>query len=110
MSLDAQTVADAFAVGRAESLSEPVARGELGQVRRLVTDQGVWAVKESLVELDDDDVAAVERSSGFHLACWEAGLPTPEPRTAGGRFVADADGRLVQLHGWVELADPDPWL
>lgn len=108
--MEPQAIADAFGLGRAGSLSEPVARGELGQVRRLVTDRGVWAVKESLEELSDDDVSAVERSSAFHLACWQAGVPTPEPRTAGGRFVADVDGELVQVHDWVEIADPDPGL
>ena len=96
--------------GRAESLSEPVARGELGQVRRLVTDLGTWAVKESLEEFADDEVAAVERSSAFHLACWEAGIPTPEPQRAGGRFVADVGGELLRAYRWVEIADADPWL
>ncbi len=110
MTLDAPAVADAFRLGRAESLSEPVARGELGQVRRLVTDQGTWAVKESLAELTADDVAAIERSSAFHLACWQAGIPTPEPQSAAGRFVVDVGGELVQAYTWVEIADPDPWL
>ena len=108
--MEAQAIADAFGLGRAESLSEPVARGELGQVRRLVTDLGAWAVKESLEELAADEVAAIERSTAFHLACWEAGVPTPEPRTAGGRFVAEVDGELVQAYTWVDLADPDPLL
>ena len=110
MTLDAQSVADAFGLGRAESLSEPVARGELGQIRRLVTDRGTWAVKESLEEFDDDDVAAIERSSAFHLACWEAGIPTPEPQRAGGRFVADVGGALVLAYTWVDIADRDPWV
>ncbi len=108
--MDAQEVADAFGLGRAESLSEPVARGELGQVRRLVTDRGAWAVKESLEDLADDEVAAVERSSAFHLACWEAGIPTPEPQRASGRFVADVGGELLQAYTWVEIADRDPWI
>ena len=64
MTPDAQSVADAFGLGRAGALSEPVARGELGQVRRLVTDRGTWAVKESLEELADEEVAAVERVDG----------------------------------------------
>ena len=110
MSLDPQSVADAFGLGRAESLSEPVARGELGRVRRLVTDEGTWAVKESLAGLAGHEVAARERSSAFHLACWEAGLPTPEPRTADGRFVVEVGGELLQAYAWVEIADPDPWI
>ena len=103
-------MADAFGLGRAESLSEPVARGELGQVRRLVTDLGAWAVKESFEPFDADELAAVERSSAFHVACWEAGIPTPAPQTAGGRFVVEVGGEQLQAYTWVDLADPDPLL
>ena len=35
--MHAQTVADAFGLGRATSLSDPVARGELGEICRLET-------------------------------------------------------------------------
>jgi Phosphotransferase enzyme family len=111
VTLDAQAVADAFGLGRARSLSEPVARGELGQVRRLVTDEGTWAVKESLEDVDDADLAAVERSGAFHLACWEAGVSTPEPRpTTGGGHTAEIGGELLRAYGWVDLDDPDPLL
>jgi Ser/Thr protein kinase RdoA (MazF antagonist) len=111
VSLDAQSVADAFRLGRAESLSEPVARGELGQVRRLVTDQGTWAVKESLKDVDDGGVHAFERSGAFQLACWEAGVPTPEPRpAAGGSMTAEVGGELLRAYGWVDLHDPDTGL
>jgi hypothetical protein len=111
MSLDAQSVADAFGLGRAESLSEPVARGELGQVRRLVTDAGVWAVKESLEDLDADGVAEVEVSGAFHLDCWAAGIPTPEPILGvGGRHGVQVGGELLRAYGWVDLEDPDTGL
>jgi hypothetical protein len=110
VSLEAQSVADAFGLGRAESLSEPVARGELGQVRRLVTDAGVWAVKESFEPYDEHGLAAARVSGAFHVDCWEAGIPTPEPRTADGRFVVEVDGEQLQVFGWVDLADPDTGL
>jgi Ser/Thr protein kinase RdoA (MazF antagonist) len=111
VSLDAQSVADAFGLGRAESLSEPVARGELGQVRRLVTDLGTWAVKESLEGVDDGEVDAAERSGAFHLACWEAGIATPEPRrSAGGSLTAEVEGELLRVYAWVDLEDPDTGL
>ncbi len=42
----AQTLADAFGLGRAISLSDAVARGELGEIRRLETDHGTFAVKQ----------------------------------------------------------------
>jgi hypothetical protein len=108
--MDAQPVADAFGLGRAASLSEPVARGELGQVRRLVTDTGVWAVKESFEPYDEHDLAAARVSGAFHVACWEARVPTPEPRTADGRFVVEVDGVQLQAFGWFDLEDPDTGL
>ncbi len=105
MTLDPQAVAAAFGLGRAESLSEPVARGELGQVRRLVTDLDTWAVKESF---DDLDVAEAEASSVFHAACWRAGVSTPEPRaTVSGAYVAEVGGELLRAYRWVDLAGPD---
>jgi hypothetical protein len=106
VTLDAQAVADAFALGRAASLGEPVGRGELGHVRRLVTDRGSWAVKESFEALD---VAEAEASSVFHAACHRAGVPTPEPRpTVSGGYVAEVGGELLRAYAWVDLADPDP--
>ena len=110
MTLDAQAVADAFDLGRAESLSEPVARGELGQVRRLVTDRGAWAVKESFEPFDAEELAAAEVSGRFHAACCEAGIPTPAPQTSDGRFVVEVGGEQLQAYTWVDLADPDPLL
>jgi hypothetical protein len=110
VSPDPQPVADAFGLGRAESLSEPVAHGELGQVRRLVTDAGVWAVKESFEPYDEQDLAAADVSGSFQVACWEAGIPTPEPRTADGRFVVELDGEHLQAFGWVDLEEPDTGL
>jgi hypothetical protein len=107
--VDAQTVADAFGLGHAASLSDPVARGEIGEIRRLETDRGVWAVKRELEPWDDPDDA--ERVSAFHRACWEAGVPSPEPLVAqDGRFSADADGELVRVYTWVDLEDPDTGL
>jgi hypothetical protein len=108
--VEAQTVADAFGLGRAESLSEPTARGELGQVRRLVTDLGAWAVKEPLEPLDEQELLDAQTTGAFQVACWEAGVPTPEPRPVEGRFVVEVDGEQLQAFAWVDLADPDPLL
>jgi aminoglycoside phosphotransferase (APT) family kinase protein len=105
--MEGQSIADAFGLGRAESLSEPVARGELGQVRRLVTDRGTWAVKESFERFDAEELAAAEVSGRFHAACREAGIPTPAPQTSDGRFVVEVDGEQLQAYTWVDLADPD---
>ena len=103
-----QTVADAFGLGRATSLSDPVARGELGEIRRLETDHGTFAVKQ---ELGSWSVDEAETSTAYHRVCWEAGIPTPEPlRAMTGGYTAQVDGERVRAYAWAELADPDPTL
>src|SRR5262245_21467123 len=106
--MHAQSVADAFGLGRATSLSDPVARGELGEIRRLETDHGSFAVKQDVESWSIDEA---ETSTTYHRVCWEAGIPTPEPlRATTGRFMARVDDELVRVYGWAELADPDPTL
>lgn len=106
--MDAQTVADAFALGRAVSLSDTLARGEIGEIRRLETDRGTFAVKR---EFERSSVEDAEISTAYHRLCWEAGIPTPEPlpATTGG-FTAQVDREQVRAYAWVELADPDTML
>jgi Ser/Thr protein kinase RdoA (MazF antagonist) len=106
--MHAQTVADAFGLGHAASLSDPVARGELGEIRRLETDHGTFAVKQALESSSVDDA---ESSAAYHRLCWEAGIPTPEPlRARTGRFAVEVDGEQVRVYAWADLADPDPTL
>ena len=108
VAMHAQSVAEAFELGRATSLSDPVARGELGEIRRIETDHGTFAVKQ---ELGGWSVDEVETSSAYHRVCWKAGIPTPEPlRATTGRFTAWVDGEPVRAYAWAELADPDPTL
>ncbi len=107
--MDAQEVADAFGLGRASTLTEPVARGELGEIRRLETDTGTWAVKQELEPWDDPEDA--ERSGAFHVACWRAGIPSPEPIAAvAGRLAAVVAGEPVRVYTWVDLEEPDTGL
>jgi thiamine kinase-like enzyme len=109
--MDGQGVADAFGLGRATALSEPVARGEVGEIRRLETEQGSYAVKQAFEPLTPGEITELERTSHFHLACRQAGIPAPAPiATPGGAFVADVAGEHVLLYTWVDLADPDPGL
>jgi Ser/Thr protein kinase RdoA (MazF antagonist) len=106
--VDAQTVADAFGLGQGLSLSEPVARGEIGEVRRLETDHGTYAVKQAFEPLTPAEVAELEETGSFHRSCWESGIPTPEPlRSVTGGFVAQLGLEHVLAYSWVDLADPD---
>ena len=85
-----------------------MARGELGEIRRLETDLGTFAVKR---ELESSSVDDAETSTAYHRVCWEAGIPTPEPlRATTGGFTAQVEGEQVRVYAWAELADPDPAL
>ena len=109
--MDAQGVSDAFGLGPARSLSEPVARGELGEIRRLETEHGTFAVKQDLEPRDADDMVAREAGAAYHRACWEAGIPTPEPiRTPSGPFAAEIAGEHLLAYSWVDLEEPDTGL
>jgi Ser/Thr protein kinase RdoA (MazF antagonist) len=109
--MDAHEVADAFGLGGASRLSEPVARGEVGEIRRLDTDRGRYAVKQAFEPLTPTEVVELEACGAFHRACWQTGIPTPEPiATAHGAFVARVGGEHVLVYSWVDLADPDPGL
>jgi hypothetical protein len=108
VTLDAQAVAEAFGLDRALSLSDPVARGEIGEVRRLETEHAAYAVKQAFEPLTAREVTELEVSGTFHRACWAAGIPTPEPIPAvAGDFVAEIGGEHVLVYEWVELAGPD---
>jgi hypothetical protein len=103
--VEPQAVSEAFGLGRALWLSEPVARGELGEIRRLETERGSWAIKRAF---EPGDEPAHETSTDYHRQCWEAGLPTPEPvRAVSGSFVAAVAGEHLRAYAWVDLEGPD---
>lgn len=109
--MDAQEVSFVFGLGTAITLSGPVARGEVGEIRQLVTDRGRWAVKQDLDRPGPDDLAEAEASAEFHHRCWQAGIPTPEPvPSRRGGFVAEVGGEHVRAYSWVDLVDPDTGL
>lgn len=97
-------MSQAFGLGRARTISGPVARGELGEIRRLDTDRGTWAVKRRFAPDPDPEI---ETSAAYHRQCWEAGVPTPEPiRAVSGTFAAEVRGESLQVYSWVDLEEP----
>ena len=99
----AEAVAAAFELGRPVSEPAFAARGELGRVWRLETDEGVWAVKE-LFETSDADTAAATADVAFQLAARAAGVLAPRPVLGvGGSPVHDVDGRQVRVYEWHDL-------
>ncbi len=105
---DPGAVAARFGLGTGARFSGDVDRGEQGQVRRLVTDQGSFAVKESFGPVDPD---AAQATAAFQSRCHAAGVPCPLPVPGPeGRFLVEVDGLPLRVQSWVDVADPDPVL
>ncbi len=104
----AAQVADRFDLGPDARLQVEAARGEQGQVRRLVTARGTFALKESFGEVDLVDA---EAAAAFQARCHSAGAPCPRPLAdADGRYVAVIDGEPIRVQTWVDIHDPDTTL
>jgi aminoglycoside phosphotransferase (APT) family kinase protein len=101
--VDATELADRFGLGRVVRLSDgAVARGRQGEVWRLDTADGRWAVKVPFHPSGTAGVALQE------AAC-AAGVPAPRiRRTVDGEIFALAGSRPVRVYEWVELGRPDP--
>lgn len=105
--VDAAELTERFGLGRAPTLSGgPVARGRQGEVWRLQTADGRWAVKVPFHESGEDQVRA---STEFQEAACAAGVPAPRVRRAtDGCVFARVSGRQVRVYEWVDLVEPDP--
>jgi Ser/Thr protein kinase RdoA (MazF antagonist) len=101
----AQQIADAFGLGANAELDGPVARGEVGQVWKLMTDAGTFAVKEPF---DSTSFAGAEDEANFQEAAIAGGVPAPRVlRTISGAVVAVIDHSPLRLYEWIELRPPD---
>jgi hypothetical protein len=107
-----QEIADAYALGQVGEFVGPVDRGELGEVWRLTSPTGVWAVKVTFAELPED---ALEISAELQTLARRGGVPAPAVRlTPAGRCWARIGGTVVRVYGWVDMfgsnRDLDPVL
>lgn len=105
--MDATAIARSFGLaGRARLSVSPVARGRQGEVWRLTTSEGDWAVKVAFDRVTD---AQVRITTAFQEAAHAAGVPTPAVRrTESGAALAEVSGLTVRLQEWVDVRPPDP--
>ena len=104
----AAQVADRFDLGPDARPEVEAARGEQGQVRRVVTARGTFAVKESFDAVDEVEA---QRSAEFQVACHDAGVPCPRPLPdVEGRYLAEIEGTPIRVQTWVDVVDADPLL
>ena len=104
----AQGIAEAYGCGAAAELHGPVARGEQGEVWRLETSSGSWAVKLPFEQLD---LPGAEADADYQDAVRAAGVPMPRvQRTVDGDVIYRAGEKWVRVYEWVDVGEPDPWL
>jgi hypothetical protein len=93
-------------LGDAATLSGPVARGEIGQIWRLSTTLGTFAVKEQFAPFPLEEV---DEHADYQEAAHAAGIPSPAVfRAVDGAATVDLRGTQVRVYGWVDLHERDP--
>jgi Ser/Thr protein kinase RdoA (MazF antagonist) len=102
----ASAVAAQYSLGVDAVLSGPVARGQQGQVWRLDTSLGAWAVKELFVAQTETDARA---DAAFQDAVRAVGVPMPQVvRAADGSVLGEHGSAQLRVYSWVDLCAPDP--
>jgi Ser/Thr protein kinase RdoA (MazF antagonist) len=101
----AAAIARAYGLDGPATLAGPVDRGELGEIWRLDTGQGRYAVK---VPFEPVDPAELEEPAAFADAVAGAGVATPKVlRAVDGSVVETVAGQQVVLLEWLDLLPPD---
>lgn len=94
-----------FALGSAIDEVHFAARGEQGQVWRVQTDRGSFAIKELLVAASEEDAAL---SADYQAAVLRAGVVAPAPiRSRSGSVLAEVGGHLLRAYSWLDLLPVD---
>jgi len=99
-------IAEQFDLGSDAVLSDyPIGRGEQGQVWRLETTRGSWAVKESFRAVDEREVSL---GHDFQDAARSNGVRAPQGRrTRAGTVLAHVGDSMVRVFEWIDLLEPD---
>lgn len=102
---DAASVARRYALGERPSLRGPVARGELGEVWRLETASGTFAVKQVFEPVSESDARP---AAAFQDAAVAAGVPAPAVvRSVAGDVLTEIGGQVLRMYSWVDVAAQD---
>ena len=97
----AAEVAGRFDLGDLAVLTGPVAAGRLGDVWRLSTDRGDYAVKDARFPVDPDEVAA---DAAYQDRVRSHGIPMPAVvRTPEGEVLVQLGSGPVRVYAWVDV-------
>lgn len=101
-------VVERYALGPRAHITGPTARGYHGEMWKLATSHGDWAVKRHFVTRRE---AEVREDVAFQDAAAAAGVPTPVAvRTVDGDVLLDLVDTQVRVNRWVDLTEVDPRL
>ena len=101
----AAAIARAYDLDGRATLTGPVDRGELGEIWRLETGHGRYAVK---VPFEPVDPAELREPAAFAGAVADAGVATPRVlRAQDGSVVETVAGQQVVLLEWLDLLPPN---
>jgi Ser/Thr protein kinase RdoA (MazF antagonist) len=101
----AAEVASRFALGEGATLAGPVAAGRLGDVWRLSTERGDYAVKDARFPVDPEEVAA---DAAYQDQVRSRGVPMPAVvRTPDGEALVQLGSGPVRVYAWVDVLGPD---
>jgi len=104
----ASAISAAYDLGQVIDFSGPVARGELGEIWRLITASGSWAVKTTFTPLS---AAEAEVPAEFQARAQARGVPAPTGRrTRDGYWLAEVDDKVIRVFAWVEMKGLDTQL
>ena len=96
-------VAETFDLGAQPRLEGPVARGQLGQIWRLDTSAGRFAVKEWFASPDPEEIC---RGADFSERARAGGLVTPRViRTIHGDVTTTVGDTIVRVSEWMDLEE-----
>jgi aminoglycoside phosphotransferase (APT) family kinase protein len=102
----ASFIANRYGLGDRATLAGPVARGELGQVWRLITSSGTWAVKEPF---EPKSEAESREEAEIQEIARDAGIPAPGVlRSVGGDVSLLVGDLRICVFGWVDVLERDP--
>jgi Ser/Thr protein kinase RdoA (MazF antagonist) len=94
-----------FGLGEVTGFAGPVARGRVGEIWRLDTERGAYAVK---TWRERPDVVEVDADTALQDHFLASGVPMPMPvRTHEGEVLAEVGGVPLRVHTWVDVLPED---
>jgi len=102
---NAQLIGAEYELGDDATMSGPVARGELGQIWRLDSSRGTFAVKEWFEDFPQNELL---EGAAFQEAAGVASVPCPPVHRRGdGSLLLDLSGTTTAVYGWVDICERD---